>query len=163
LASRELPDLVSAGPAVIDDQEVRATLIELDPVLAERARTRAAQLGLSGVEARTGDADVTDTYLDLPPANLLTICGVFGNISADDVQRTIAALPSILANDAIVIWTRGVEGSDRTPAIRAGFAGHGFVELSFTSTEDGVFRVGLQRLVAEPTAPQPGSRMFTFA
>lgn len=145
------------------DRPVGATLIELDPVLAERARTRAAELGLSGVEVRTADAGTTETYLDVPPANVLTVCGVFGNISVEDVQRTIAILPSLLAADGIVIWTRGVEDSDHTPPIRAGFAKHGFAEASFASTEDGVFRIGVHRLTAEAATPQPGMRMFTFA
>ncbi len=145
------------------DRPVRATLIELDPVLAERARTRAANLGLSGVEVRTADAGTTETYLDLPPANVLTVCGVFGNIIVENVQRTIATLPSLLAAGGMVIWTRGVEDSDHTPPIRAGFAEHGFAEVSFASTEDGVFRIGMQRLTAEATTPQPGVRMFMFA
>lgn len=145
------------------DRPVSATLIELDPVLAERARTRAADLGLSGVEVRTADAGVTETYLDVPPANVLTVCGVFGNISVEGVQRTIAILPSLLAAGGVVVWTRGVEGSDHTPPIRAGFAEHGFAEVSFVGTEDGAFRIGMQRLTAEATTPQPGVRMFMFA
>ena len=36
-----------------------ALLVELAPLLCERARNTAAKLGLTGVEVRTGDAGVT--------------------------------------------------------------------------------------------------------
>jgi len=38
---------------------VLALLVELAPLLCERARSTAAKLGLTGVEVRTGDAGVT--------------------------------------------------------------------------------------------------------
>ncbi|MGH4006713.1 MAG: class I SAM-dependent methyltransferase [Pseudonocardiaceae bacterium] len=146
---------------------VRALLVELDPVLAQRASTTAAELGLSGVEVRKADAGTIDTYLDVPSAHVLLICGVFGNISIDDVRRTIATLSALLATDGIVIWTRGAENTnrDRSQEIRACFADYGFTEISFTSTEDGVFRIGMHRLAAgssDVPTPQPGTRMFTF-
>lgn len=101
----------------------------------------------------------------MPPANVLTVCGVFGNLTDDDVARTIAALPGLLAAGGLVVWTRGVQDRDRTPEIRAEFAANGFTEVSFASTAQGAFRVGVHRL----TAGTGGSgrrdaedRMFTF-
>ncbi|MGH8902897.1 MAG: class I SAM-dependent methyltransferase [Egibacteraceae bacterium] len=148
--------------------QVRALLVELDPVLAQRASKTAAELGLSGVEVRRADAGTIDTYADVPAVQVLLVCGVFGNISMDDVHRTIATLPALLAAGGIVIWTRGAENTnrDRSQDIRAWFAEHRFMEVSFTSTEDGVFRVGMHQLPAERAdlrIPQPGTRMFTFA
>jgi hypothetical protein len=144
---------------------VRATLIEIDPLLADRARTTAAELGLSGVEVQTADAGTPETYRDVPRANVLTVCGVFGNISVQDVRRTIGALPGMLAMGGIVIWTRGVEDADRTPDIRATFAAYGFTEMSFTATADGAFRIGMHQLAADPADDVPGksgARIFTF-
>jgi hypothetical protein len=147
---------------------VKALLLELDPVLAQRASTTIDKLGLSGIEVKRVDAGALDTYLEVPPANVLLVCGVFGNISVDDMRRTIASLPALLATEGIVLWTRGAENvdHDRSQQIRDCFAQHGFTEMSFTSTEDGGFRVGINRLAAEPTdvrAAEPGARMFTFA
>lgn len=146
---------------------VRALLVELDPVLARRASATAAELGLSGVEVRRADAGTVDTYLDVPSAHVLLICGVFGNLSVDDVRRTVATLSALVAAEGIVIWTRGAENADhdRSQEIRACFADHGFTEMSFTSTEDGVFRIGMHRLAAgsaDVRKAQPGTRMFTF-
>jgi len=149
------------------DRTVSAMLVELDPVLAERAGTTAAEFGLSGVEVKRADAGLIDTYLDVPPAHILLVCGVFGNISVADVERTIVALPALLADDGIVIWTRGVQNVDRDRShdIKDCFEEHGFTAMSFTSTEDEMFRVGMHRLTVEPADVQalpPGTRMFTF-
>lgn len=149
------------------DRPFSAILLELDPVLAERAGRTAAELGLSGVEVRRADAGAVDTYLDVPASHVLLVCGVFGNISGADVQRTIAALPSLLGDGGIVIWTRGAQNADRdrSQEIKESFEQHGFTALSFISTEDGVFRVGMHRLnlVADETRSLlPGTRLFTF-
>lgn len=146
---------------------VRALLLELDPILVERAGRTAAELGLSEVEVRRADAGAADTYLDVPPAHVLLVCGVFGNISGEDVERTIAALPALLADDGIVIWTRGAENvdRDRSREIKTCFEQHGFTPMSFISTEDGVFRVGTHRLAVDPRDVRPlpaRTRLFTF-
>jgi hypothetical protein len=156
-----LPVLADCG------RRVRALLVELDPLLTERARSTAAELGLTGVESRTADAGVADAYLDIAPVHVVLACGVFGNITLEQARQTIATLPSLLVNDGIVIWTRGRndEGPDPSTAIRDLFTAHGFAELSLTAPDDARFRVGTHRLGSRPTkdAPiQPGLRMFTF-
>jgi len=85
-----LPVLAERG------RDVRALLVELDPLLCERARSSAAELGLTGVEIRTGDAGVTDAYRGFTPAHVVLACGVFGNITVEDGRQTVAALPSLL-------------------------------------------------------------------
>lgn len=155
-----LPVLAEGG------RDVRALLVELDPVLCERARSTAAQLGLTGVEVQTRDAGVIDSYPEFTPAHVVLACGVFGNITVRDARQTIAALPNLLAVGGIVIWTRGRndEGPDPSTAIRELFTAHGFTEVSFTAPDDARFRVGTHRLDARPaySPVRPALRMFTF-
>jgi hypothetical protein len=148
-------------------QRVRALLVELDPIVSQRARTAVASLGLSGVEVRIADAGTTDAYLDVQPAGVLLACGVFGNITVTDMRRTIATLPALLAVGGIVIWTRATRRTRLDPSleVRNCFLDHGFAEMSFTHTADDTFRIGMHRLAHRPAAvrrPQPGTRMFTF-
>lgn len=146
---------------------VKAILVEFDAIMSQRARTAAADLGLSGVEVKTADAGTTDTYRDLPPAQVLTVCSVFGNIPEADMRRTVATLPALLAPDGIVIWTRaGRTGHDPSLEVRRVFLNHGFAEMSYTSTTDDTFRIGMYRLTDRPAdarLPQQGTRMFAFA
>jgi len=109
-----LPVLAERG------RDVRALLMELDPLLCERARSSAAELGLTGVEIRTGDAGVTDAYRGFTPAHVVLACAVFGNITVEDARQTVATLPGLLADDGIVIWTRGRNDAVPTPARRSG-------------------------------------------
>jgi hypothetical protein len=146
---------------------VAALLVELDPTLSERARTTARKLGLRAVEVRTADAGVTDPYREAAPAHVVLACGVFGNVSAEDADRTISALPSLLTTGGIVIWTRGRggDGIDRSLGIRGSFLSAGFRELSFTALDNDRVRVGMHQLEAKPDALQPpdrGTRLFTF-
>ena len=141
---------------------VNAILIEYDETLSQRARNAIEYLGLSGVEVKTADAGTTDTYRDLPPAHILTVCSVFGNIPVEDVRRTIATLPALMADDGIVIWTRS--GHDKSVEIRRAFLDHGFEEMSFTGTSDEMFWIGMNRLINKPARlhPPAGARMFSF-
>lgn len=146
------------------DRRVRALLVELDPALARRARETADDLGLSRVEVRTADAGQAGTYLGVRPAHILLACGVFGNVSDDDVRRTVAALPTLLVPGGIVIWTRGRgdDGSEPAQEIRALLAEHGFTELSFTGPDDARFRVGMHRLAGAARHGALSGRLFTF-
>ena len=138
--------------------DVRARLVELDPELAARARAAAP----ATVEVVCGDASQTDMYAGAVPANLVLVCGVFGNIADDDIQRTIGTLPSLCASDAFVVWTRHRRPPDRTVDIRRWFAEAGFTERGFTGHPDFLFGVGVQQLTRAPDDFAPGERMFEF-
>lgn len=146
-------------------RRVRALLVELDPRLANRARTTAIQLGLHAVTVRTTDAGITDVYTDIAPAHVVLACGVFGNITTKHVKRTIATLPRLLTGGGVVIWTRGRPSNEPDPSldIRTWLASHGFTELSFTAPTNAKFRVGIHRLDTPATDPlAPGTQMFAF-
>jgi hypothetical protein len=146
-------------------RRVRALLVELDPGLAERARATASELSLSGVEVRTADAGITDSYADFAPAHFVLACGVFGNVTSEQVRGTIAALPSLLSVGGLVIWTRGrlEDGTDPSQRIRTWFASSGFAERAFSAPEDASYRVGLHQLAAPPAGrPDANSRLFSF-
>lgn len=106
-------------PVLAGTTGVRALLLELDAVLAGRARAAAADLDLTGVEVRIADAGSTDAYLDEPPAHIVVACGVFGNVPSEDARRIVDVLPALLADGGIVVWTRSNAGPRRKSAARS--------------------------------------------
>jgi hypothetical protein len=141
---------------------VRGRLIESDSMLADRARRTASKASLTEIEVVVADAGTTSAYKGAVPANLVLVCGVFGNIADTDVERTIRALPMLCAEGAIVIWTRHRRPPDLTPAIRAWFREAGFVEIAFQTVPDSVASVGVGRLARPPDPFEGGVRLFTF-
>ncbi|MEV4349108.1 class I SAM-dependent methyltransferase [Actinoplanes sp. NPDC049596] len=134
-------------------------LVELDPSLSRQAEAQAARLGLRHLAVRNEDAGRIDAYLSAAPASLVLACGVFGNVSDDDVRRTIEALPTLLDEGGHVIWTRAGASA---AFVRECFAASGFEEVAFTEPADAKFRVGTHRLSADPRPPIPGTRLFDF-
>ncbi len=155
---RDLVPVVAAHPR---RRDVVARLVELDPRNVEIARTAVASAGLSGVEVVIADAGVTAAYDGAVPAGVVLVCGVFGNVSDEDIMRTIDSLPSLCAAGATVIWTRGRTAPDLTPSIRRWFERRGFEELSFDG-EPGSFGVGAHRLRTRPEPFDSGLTLFTF-
>jgi len=98
--------------------DVSARLVELDEHNVLLARRAAAAAGLDGVEVVAGDASITDAYAGAVPADLVILCGVFGNVTADDIARSVGHLPQLCAPAATVIWTRHRQPPDLTPYIR---------------------------------------------
>lgn len=96
-------------------------------------------------------------------------CGVFGNISDDDVAASVATFPSFLASGGHVIWSRGHHvpqdptsyDGDPSELVRRIFADAGFEEVAFVADPSG-FRVGVHRWPGATGALEPGVRMFTF-
>ena len=141
--------------------DVRGRLVELNPTIAERAEVAVKAAGIV-LEVVRADAGSTDAYAGAVPAEVVLVCGVFGNLSLADVERTIRLLPTLCAARATVIWTRTREAPDITPAIRGWFVDAGFEELAFDQVPDSLASVGVNRLVIGPAAFVPGERIFQF-
>jgi hypothetical protein len=156
---RDLIEVLAGRP---DAASVRARLVELDPRNAAIAEASARRAGLAGVEVLRADAGVVDAYQGFLPADLVLMCGVFGNISDEDVRATVSTLPQLCAADATVIWTRSRRAPDLTPRIRGWFADTGFDEAAFDAPGDVLVSVGVHRFRGAATAVEPGRRMFTF-
>ena len=150
---------VLAGHPRRDD--VRARLVELDERNVAVARQAAQAAGLDGVEVLQADAGITDVCAGAVPAQIVVVCGIFGNITVSDIQATVAALPGLGAPGALVLWTRHRKPPDLTPAIRSWFGEAGFREEAFDVSRDGFMSVGAHRLAGEPAAPVRGQRLFT--
>jgi hypothetical protein len=138
--------------------DVVGRLVELDPVLAATAREHAP----AGIEVLCADAGTTASYAGAVPADLVLVCGVFGNIVDADIMHTIEMLPTLCAPGAAVIWTRHRRPPDATPATRAHFTENGFEELAFHTPASTMFCVGMHRLTGAPRPFEPGRRLFDF-
>jgi hypothetical protein len=157
---RDVIDVVTDHPR---GRDVCARLVELDPELAQDAAMMARDRGLAGVEVVVADAARTNAYAGAVPANIVMVCGVFGNISLDDIQRTVATLPSLCAIGARVIWTRHRRAPDRTLAIRDMFRESGFREVTFVAPGEYIFTVSTAELQRPPDPFSPNDTMFTFS
>ena len=124
-------DVLGTLPAHPRRDDVSALLVEADPTLAAHARAAAAAAGLNRVEVRAGDASRVDSFADALPADVLLLCGIFGNVSVADIRRTVAAAPALCAPGATVIWTRHQRPPDLTPQVRDWFTAAGFEEVTF--------------------------------
>jgi hypothetical protein len=138
--------------------DVRGRLVELDPGLAATAATMAP----SGIEVECADAGSTDAYIGAVPADVVLMCGVFGNISDLDVERTVRSLTMLCATGATVIWTRHRRPPDLTVDIRRWFEKAGFEQVAFDAPRDVEWSVGVHRLVGEPQPIIAGRRLFDF-
>jgi hypothetical protein len=157
---RDVIDVLSAHSRCAD---VSALLVELDPVLVAFARERASSAGVAPyVRIEEGDASLCRWYSGYVPADLVLMCGVFGNISASDITSTIQALPGLCRPGGHVIWTRHRRSPNATPSIRADFAACGFGEVDFVAPESTIMTVG-HHILEGPTAPfDPDRRLFDF-
>jgi hypothetical protein len=154
-------DLLGVLSSRDDAYRVSALLVECGAGLAARAREAAAALPAT-VEVRQADAAESDVYAHAVPADLVLLCGIFGNVSDDDVRGTIEAAPQLCTPEAEVVWTRHRHDPDLTSSIRGWFADAGFEEVAFVAPEGEHWSVGVHRLVAEPRPLVPGRHWFTF-
>ncbi len=153
-------DLIGALAAHPRRGDVAARLVELDAHNAQLARGAARATGLDGVQVLTADASTTDAYAGAVPAEVVLVCGVFGNITDADAATLIGHLRRLCAAGATVLWTRHRHPPDVTPYIRETFAGAGFEELAFEACPP--FGVGVHRLRAAPLPFAAGVRLFEF-
>ena len=142
--------------------DVQARLVELDERNVKAARRGVAELGLTGIDVVRADAGRSNAYIGAVPAEVVLACGVFGNLTDNDVMRTVEALPKLCAPQATVIWTRHRQPPDLTPAIRAWFEQAGFAEQSFDAPLDTFYGVGVHRFAGDSVPLQPDQHIFNF-
>jgi hypothetical protein len=136
--------------------------MEKNATLTQEARETAVKLGVEHVTVLTGDAGETESFAFALPVDLLVLCGIFGNVSEENVALTVAASPAMLRPGATVIWARGISEPDLRPAIRRWFVDAGLRETAFDSKPNG-FAVGAATSSQHPrTDPPLPARLFTF-
>ena len=156
---RDLTVAAAGHPRAAD---LTGLVVELDPQLAQAATTN--MRGLSDrLAVANSDAGNTANFGAEPPVDLLLLCGIFGNISDDDIRATIAAVPRLCRQGATVIWTRHRREPDATPQIRRWFDEAGCQAVEFVSPGARSFAIGCERVVDhdDPARPLP-DRLFTF-
>lgn len=142
---------------------LRGLLVEIDPQLVDETQRRAQAADMPhNLKIIQGDASQTHMYKDSIPADLILLCGVFGNISDDDVAKTIQTLPQLCKPGARVIWTRHRRSPDRTDEIRNLFHTNGFDETNFASTDNTTYGVGVHTFNAVVPAMGDNVTMFSF-
>jgi hypothetical protein len=138
--------------------DVTGRMVELDPDLCAAARSAAP----ASVEVVEGDAGTTAACRGAVPADVLLLCGIFGNISEEDIARTIAAVPALLGTGGTVLWTRSTRAPDLTPQLRSWFADAGVAETAFVAGPRPGWAVGAG-VLREPSVPlERGRRLFRF-
>lgn len=140
--------------------DLTGRLIELDPGNVAIARKNIERFRLKGLEAVEGDAGWSDVYAGAAPADLVLVCGVFGNIRDEDVERTVRLLPSLCAQGAWVIWTRYPRDDGIIFRIQDWFLEAGFESQALVVPEVKMFGVGAVLLTGNPTPFRSGERLF---
>jgi hypothetical protein len=159
---RDVLEVLAARP---DASRVRARLLELDPALAGSARRYAEEHGLA-VQVLELDAGRTDSYRDAVPADLLMLCGVFGNLTDEDARATVGVARQLCASGAEVIWTRGRfedrDAVEPTLRMREWFDEERFELVAVEAPEEWRHRVVVHRYTGDPVPLEPGRTFFTF-
>lgn len=155
---RDAVEVLAAHPRG-GDASVR--LVELDPRNVEYARKAAAAAGLENVEAVCGDAADTNLYAGAVPAEIVLVCGLFGNIVDEDVLRTVDHCTELVREGGAVVWTRHRSSPDLFPQICTWFEDRGFTR-EWVSAPDAGFGVGVHRATAPPRPLTPDATLFTF-
>ncbi|MFC9083557.1 methyltransferase [Streptomyces sp. NPDC057062] len=119
-------DLLGVLPGHPRGQDVSARLVELDPRNVEAAAEAARSAELHSIEATAADAALLEHYDGMVPADVVLICGVFGNIVDREIERTIDACTQLCKAGGRVIWTRNRKTPDRVPLICEWFEERGF-------------------------------------
>lgn len=158
-------DVLGVLPTHPRRDEVSALLVEADARNADLAIQGAARAGLDRVHVRRADAGLVASFSDVLPADVLLLCGIFGNVSTADIRRTVDAAASLCADGATVIWTRHRRPPDVTGQMRDWFAANGFDEVAFEALQTvSLIGVGVHRRArrSPPTAGYPEQPLFIF-
>lgn len=155
-------DIIGALDGHPRQGDVAARLVELDPRNTAVAARLAGEARLDGLEIVTGDAALTRRYADMVPVDLVLACGLFGNMTDADIERTADYCAQLCAAGGTVIWTRHRGAPDLVPQVCGWFEERGFQRI-WLSGPGYQACVGAHRRTAPPLPLEPDAVMFTMA
>lgn len=160
-------DLIGSLAAYKQKKTVHANLIELDPELVAKGQAAIERLCLADqLTFHCADATQSATYRDIPPADVIILSGVFGNLKENDVQQLIVSLQSLCHRGALVVWTRNLgefdDGEKATQMIRESFRAADFREKVLVRTPCGVFVIGTYIFQGEHRPLPADTTLFEF-
>jgi hypothetical protein len=155
-------DLIGVARRHRRGADLAGVLVEADPRNADAARTGIEQAGLGGLTVIEGDAGQSGVYVGTVPAGLVLACGIFGNVSDEDIKRTVRFLPALCAPGGWVIWTRQPRQDGILPLIQGWFEEAGFRPRALVVPEGDLFGVGAARLAAPSRPFRSGQELFSF-
>ncbi|BBD58044.1 hypothetical protein NIES2109_08130 [Nostoc sp. HK-01] len=147
-------------------QDVYVRLVELNPQLVERGQATIESLGLTKqIEFINGDATIASNYLGAVPADIVIVCGVFGNLADEnELNRLLRNLSFLSKPGAFVIWTRGHSHNiPHSETVRQSLQKAGFAEVNFQLTATGDMGVGIHRYLGESVAEPKEEQFFVFS
>lgn len=146
-------------------KDVSARLVEINSNLVERGRASIESLGLGKqIEIINGDATLATNYVGTVPADIVIVCGVFGNLEEAELNRLLDNLSFLSKPGAFVIWTRGhSNGITYSDNVRKILSASGFEEVNFKLTATGDMGVGLHRYLGENLPKPKEQQLFVFS
>ena len=145
--------------------DVRARLVELNADLLETGRQAATAAGLvDRMEFVTGDATQSDAYAGVAPADLVLVCGVFGNVRTKEIGKLIDSLRFLCKSGGYVVWTRYISGDglSKVETIRKLFRQTEFEEVRVDMSAAANHAIGTHRYLGECLSLPEGKQMFEF-
>jgi hypothetical protein len=154
-------DILGAADGHPRARDLTGRLVELERANVEAARERIAELDLR-LEVVQADAGTSDAYLGAIPADLVLACGIFGNITDEDVERTVRFLPALCAPGARLIWTRHPRDAALFERLQGWVVEAGFEPIALDVDPGQRWGVGAARLSDEPPPFASGRHLFSF-
>jgi hypothetical protein len=155
-------DLITVAKRHRRGGDLAGVLVEADPRNVAVARKGIEQAGLGGLTVIEGDAGHSGIYAGAVPAALVLACGIFGNVSDEDIRRTIGFLPALSAPGAWMIWTRAPRDDGILNIIQDWSAGAGFRPHALVTGAGNLFGVGAAVLTGPPLPYRADAPLFTF-
>ena len=143
-----------------------AYLIENNPALIAHGEGAIAQCDLlTRVQFMHADATRSTTYQAIAPADVLIVCGVFGNVREANTGQMIEHLRCLCRRQGRVVWTRTVaqpRDQRATALIREQFSAAGFHEMTVQHTTPPGIVVATHAYGGDPYTLRPGVTLFEF-
>ena len=155
-------DLIPVLAKYPNSRLVNSFLVEIDKELSDKSKDLATHENVTNISFVASDASLSAVYIDDIPADLILLCGVFGNISDTDVEKTISNLSMFCKSGTKLIWTRNRREPDATPRIRKLLIDNDFSELVFIAPDNNTYAVGVNEFKGTPKPFDKLTKLFTF-
>ena len=109
------------------------------------------------------DAQMSNSYLDIPKADLLVCSGFIGAIDPEYIKKFISFIRCLIVKDGNVIWTLKNDDLQHIEYVKSIFKSFDFIELDSQITENGRFTCVKSQFIGKQLDLLPNKKIMSMS
>lgn len=127
------------------------------------AATYIEENAITPVKFLLKDAEISNSYIDIPKVELLICSGFIGAITKESIKDFVSFLPNLIKENSIIVWTLKNDDFQHVEYVKSIFKSFDFIELDSQITKNNRFTCVKSQFIGEQLDLLPNQKIMSMS